>query len=349
MLLSFVLRGVIHMPNEFKVTILDGPNAKILSSPNYNFVFNKKTGLFMRWGVNKAHDPEYSPYGPEILDCEISTVCSRGCEFCYKGNTANGKNMSFYTYKKILDKMPKTLTQVAFGIGDIDANPDLEDIFKYTRSKGIVPNITINGRGMTPEKYDMLAEYCGAVAVSLYDEDECYSTVFQLASRGMRQVNIHCLMSAETYERCMKVISDANEDPRLVGSLNAIVFLHVKNKGRALKNGFNNPTPDQFKAIVNSALESGIGFGFDSCSASKAAAVLPSEYYEMIEPCESTLFSSYINVDGLAFPCSFAEGTDYKGVNVIEHPDFWNSMDYKNFRQRCLSCGRKCPIYNLGD
>ena len=94
---------------------------------------------------------------------------------CYKSNTSQGKNMSLETFKKIFHKIPLNLTQIAFGIGDIDANPDLWKIMEYCRNNNynqVVPNITINGKRLTDEHIGMLAELCGAVAVSRYNPDE---------------------------------------------------------------------------------------------------------------------------------------------------------------------------------
>ena len=327
--------------------IVENSKYKLLTSPSYNYMFDKRNGNFIRFGGNRDEDPQFSPYGAEIADIEVSTVCTKGCPFCYKGNTANGKNMSLAKFKRVFDRLPKTLTQIAFGIGDINGNPDLEEIFKYCRANGIVPNVTINAHNMTSDQYDMLSKYCGAIAVSLYDYNDCYSAVYNLAQRGMKQVNIHVMFSHETFERCQRAISDAINDTRLVGSLNAIVFLHLKPKGRAEGGAFTIPSDDEFKELVEMALEYGAGFGFDSCSANKALKVLPPEMHQYVEPCESTLFSMYINVDGLAFPCSFAEG-HYKGVD-IEKINPWNADEYVDFRKKCLACNRKCPLYDLGD
>ena len=144
-------------------------------SPGYNYNFSTKTGYFERWGKTKQDDPDYSPNGPEIIDCEISTICNQGCKFCYKGNTSKGENMSLETFKKLFSKFPKDFlpTQIAFGIGSIDSNPDTFPIMQYCRDNGVIPNITINGSGMTPELYDKLVAVCGAVAISLiYDGSE---------------------------------------------------------------------------------------------------------------------------------------------------------------------------------
>ena len=99
--------------------VFDSPEKKCVRSEDYNFNFDKKSGAFARWGVTLEDDPEYSKFGNEILDIEVSTICHQGCSFCYKANVAKGENMSFDVFKTILDKMPPTLTQIAVGVGDL--------------------------------------------------------------------------------------------------------------------------------------------------------------------------------------------------------------------------------------
>mgnify|MGYP000439193913 CR=1 FL=1 len=340
--------------------VLDTTDWKYARSEEYNFDFNKKDGLFVRWGKTLDDDPEYSVFGNEILDIEVSTICHRACSWCYKSNGVyKGKNMSFETFKVILDKMPPTLTQIAFGIGDIDANPDLWRMMRYCRENGIVPNLTINGERMTNELYDNIAKYCGAVAVSLYNKNTCYNAVAELSKR-MKQVNIHCLLAAETYELCSSVISDIETDPRLK-DLNAIIYLWLKPKGR--RNTFHQITESKYRDLVSMLIDKSVRFGFDSCSAPSFLKVTENNpnferFKIMAESCESTLFSYYINVDGVGFPCSFSENTpDYKGIDVIECEDFvrdvWYGEETEKFRSRVINnkdrneC-RMCPIYNLG-
>ncbi len=333
---------------------------KAFKSPEYNFVFDMKDGFFARWGKTKEEDPEYSPFGPEILDIEISTICSRECPWCYKSNRRCGKNMSFETFKTMFDKFPKHLTQIAFGIGDIDGNPDLWKIMDYCRANNVIPNITINGERMTDKLYDRLAETCGAVAVSLYDKDTCYNAVKELTDRGMKQVNIHALLSKETYMKCYTTLLDKIIDPRIAG-LNAVVFLWLKPKGE--RNQLHQvDSMGRFQDLIETAMETGGRFGFDSCTASNFLKAVEGNknfelYKTMSEPCESTLFSYYINADGIGFPCSFTEGTpEYNGVDVVGCDDFlrdvWNAEETKKFRTRVMSnkdCNgcRMCPAYNL--
>ena len=333
---------------------------KKFKSPGYNYHFNSKDGLFLRWGKDVKDDPDYSPFGPGILDIEISSVCSNGCKFCYKSNTAKGKNMSLDKYKKIFSKFPDHVTQIAFGIGDIDSNKDLWKIMEYTRENKVVPNVTINGSRMTPEYYDKLANVCGAVAVSLYDHDVCYDAVKELTDRGMDQINIHCLLSNETYDKCMKVLKDKLEDGRLE-KLNAVVFLWLKPKGK--RNTLTQlKDMDKFKKLIDFAFENEIGIGFDSCSSGNfLEAIKDKENYETIsnyvEPCESCCFSYYLNVDGIGFPCSFSEEVDdYEGIDIENCDNFlgdvWFGKESRRFRKdlletKCNGSCRSCPLYDL--
>jgi len=149
-------------------------NIKKVRSENYNSNFNYDTGYFARWGKNYEDNPKFSPFGPEILDIEISTIChginGRPCAHCYKSNTGNGINMNFETFKKLFDKLPSSTTQVAFGIGDIDSNPDMYKIFEYCREHRVAPNVTINGWNLTDEHVKKLSSLCGSVAISLYSQ-----------------------------------------------------------------------------------------------------------------------------------------------------------------------------------
>ena len=160
--------------------ILENNKTKIFLSPNYHYVFDKTNGYFARWGQIEADDPVWSPFGPEIADIEISTICSgvnsNVCKYCYKSNSPDGKWMSFDTFRILFNKLPKTITQIAFGIGDIEANPDIWMIFDYCRSRGVIPNVTVNGEGISNRIAAYLVSHCGAVAVSVGHQDRYESS-----------------------------------------------------------------------------------------------------------------------------------------------------------------------------
>ena len=339
--------------------IRENENRKEFSSPGYNYVFNKQTGFFARWGKNRDDDPDYSPFGPEILDIEISSgKCSGNCAFCYKENGANvpEKHMTLDAFKLIAKSFPKTLTQIAFGITDINANPSFFPIMKHAKDLGIAPNYTTNGNGVIKEVAQITAELCGAVAVSLYDVDTCYNAIEKFCEAGMEQVNIHYMLSEETIENAFVTLHDIKSDPRLK-DLNAIVFLQYKPHGR----GQNNFTPIhnlvRFEELIMMAKNLGVGIGFDSCTAPIYLKTIQDwKDYENLskfaEPCESGLFSLYINVDGEYFPCSFMEGEkgwekglrDWKAWKFDFIQDIWYHRDLIKWRMNLIrsSLGCKC-------
>ena len=345
--------------------LVEDDQTKSLLHPKYNFRFRKKDGLFLRWGSTKEDDGDMTLGLPEICDMEISEVCEGvpgvgPCKFCYKSNTGNkGDLMSFETFKKIFHKLPPTITQIAFGVGTLRRHPEMWDMFKYCRENGVVPNLTING-DVDDHEFDKIAEYAGACAVSIYDKDLSYDAVKKLTDRGMTQINIHYMISNETYDGALDLLNDRMTDSRLE-KLNAIVFLSLKPKGRAIKNDFSILPQEKFNNLVDIAFDNNIGLGFDSCSCFKfLKSVEKLDNYKELEsfadPCESTMYSSYINCRGEFYPCSFAEGDGewVEGISVVECNDFladvWNNertVKFRNSAIECRNCKTNCSIYNI--
>lgn len=338
-------------------------NTRICRSKFYNYNMSMDTGEFARWGVTLADDPKSAPF-PEILDIEVTEICNgpnnRPCGFCYKSNVGHrGRNMTLDQFKNIIDKMP-FLTQCALGAdAHGTTNPDLFDMMAYARSKGIIPNLTI--AQISDEVADKLVEVCGAVAVSVYKHagvDIAYDSIKKLTDRGMNQVNIHLMVSSETIDHVKRVLSDVKTDPRLA-KLNAVVMLGLKQQGRGAK--FVPVSRDQYKGLVEFCLDNGVPFGFDSCSAPAFIDAVQDhpnleQFKMMAEDCESTLFSSYIGVDGCFYPCSFTEGNASweTGISVLEADDFvrdvWNHERTVEFRRNLIDnedsnkC-RNCPVH----
>lgn len=350
-----------------KFLLIDNKDGKSVRSKSYNYVFNKNNGFFARWGVTENDDPLYSPIGPEILDIEVTTKCNGPggilCPFCYKSNTKNGINMSFDTFRIILDKIGPQLTQIAFGAdAQATSNPDLFKMMEYARSKGVVPNITV--ADISDETANKLALLCGAVAVSAYESNKniCYDSIKKLTTKGMKQINIHVMLSKQTLPFVYEVMKDSKEDERLKG-LNAIVLLGLKNKGRANKDKFNIITNSEFSVLVDFCSKKSISLGMDSCSAHKYLNYidnLPINEKEknklkiVVEPCESFgMFSSYINTEGIYFPCSFCEeegewkeGIDVKNCNDFLRDVWYNSLVNK-YRDIMIKTCRKCPFFEV--
>jgi len=340
----------------------DNARHKTLRSPDYNFVFDKTTGFFARWGRTQDDDPDWSPFGPEILDLEISTgACKGRCRFCYKKNGTpinETKHMQLHEFEDLLRRMPPTLTQIAFGITDVHANPDFFAMMRHAREQGIIPNYTTHGLDMDDWAADQTAELCGAVAVSVNtnNKEAAYNTIKKLSQdKDMDQVNIHIVLAEDTVGFVKSVVDDIKTDSRL-SRLNALVMLSFKDKG---KTGCFSPiTSDSYKDVVSYCEQNNIPFGFDSCSAhAYMKAIQGRQNYDQlcqcVEPCESGLFSSYINVDGNFFVCSFCEneGMWKDGLSIWDYDtmvDLWRSPKVQQWRDTLLKNERKCPFYKIG-
>jgi MoaA/NifB/PqqE/SkfB family radical SAM enzyme len=334
-----------------KRKILNTKTHKYILSKDYNLTFDKRNGFTQRWGRRRQDDPLYAPFGPEIADIEVSTIChgvGKPCSFCYKKNNPKGENMTLDFFKDLINHLPKTITQIAFGIGDIDANPDLFAMMEYARSQHIIPNITINCARMNDRYFDELSRLCGSVAISRYDDKElCYNAVRELHKRNEKlQINIHLLVAEETYERCLETIEEVKDLP-----IFALVLLKLKRKGT----NYHNLSDDKFKNLVKlSMIEDNKKIGFDSCHTPnyiKAASELDLEIDDtVVESCESYLFSIYINVRGISFPCSFCESSYENNKRLIEGIDAkkaWNHPKTIEWRNELLAsrkkiCGHEC-------
>ena len=334
---------------------------------SYNCFFSKTTGLNIRFGKEVEEDAEYCELGPEILDLEISVGgCppvsgSSNCKYCYKNNTNRApENMSFETFKKIVDSFPINLSQIAFGITGLKTNPDLPKMFSYCREIGIIPNVTTVGVDMDDEILDVLCKKCGAVAVSCYTgaKELCYKTIKQIHdyakskyNRDMN-VNMHIVVSKDNMPHVRDVLKDIAD--KKVDGLKSIVLLRIKPCGRA-KHMDCTVTKDMYKELVTFCLSNNISFGFDSCSATPVMEVLKElgkdELCGCCEPCESSKLSSYISVNGEYWSCSFAERTNFiKPINVLDYKsaiDWWNSDEVKKVRFCKNPACKSCPIYNL--
>ena len=338
-----------------KYEIRENKTQKALISDIYNYVFNKTNGFFIRYGKTKDDDPDFCPFGPEIVDMEISTICRQGCKFCYKDNVNDGRNMSYETFVKIFNKLPKTVTQIAFGIGNIDTNPDLFRIMKYCRDNGVIPNVTINENKLDTSTARNLSMVCGAIAVSNTNSNNCYNTVETLNTIGMDQINIHQVISEENIDECYKLVDDCKTDERLK-KLNAVVFLMLKPKGRG-KDRKPIRNRDQYKKFIDYAIGKQVKIGFDSCSAFSFLKSVSNreKHEEYVDPCESGLFSLYINVDGLVSPCSFSEETEYKmNFDMLKIEDFvtdvWYNKEMIVWRNKLITNKKNevnCLIYDL--
>lgn len=52
--------------------ITEDEHKKVLTSENYNYVYNKDLHAMLRWGKDKSENPSFTPFGPELVVVDTS-------------------------------------------------------------------------------------------------------------------------------------------------------------------------------------------------------------------------------------------------------------------------------------
>ncbi|MCP3685231.1 MAG: hypothetical protein GY861_21415 [bacterium] len=330
-------------------------NYVYFNSKNYNFLYNTDSGFFARWGSKLSIDSLYSPYGPEIIDFELSTKCSLGCSYCYKSNLSTGRLASSVVITNVLNSLQyklSPLVQAAFGVGNTIPNNIRYARWLYNNS-GVVTNLTLpaifSGDLTALEGFHTMAvSYSG-------DIQRCVDSVLFLNTiPTVKRVNIQVVLSKETLPQLYSLISAWNV--YFKSNLNpSLILLFVKKKGRAIS--YSSVDWNELDNLVSLLCNQGIQIGSDSCGYHRLRRTFDrlGVPYDIVfmDSCEATRFSIYANLRGEFFPCSFAEGEPgwERGIPVSSVRSFledvWFSERFCLFREKLLSSGCTCPLFDI--
>ncbi len=285
------------------------------AAEHYTTVFNRRSGFFARIEDEGHPEPFWAPSGPELIDVSITGWCDRGCPQCYRAAGEDGRHLPLDVYEAVVRQAASAGTcQVALGGGNPNQHPDFCRLLELTREEyGIVPSLTTNGRGLTPEVLAACRKWCGAVAVSAhppYDEFEC--AIRRLKGAGIR-ANAHFVLSQGSIGTAIDWLK---EPPSVVSTLNALVFLNYKPVGRGAAERDLVRESDRLDEFFRLATKPGLPFkvGFDSCLASGLAA-RTTTHPAFYDACEAARFSMFVSEEGSAYPCSFMVGS-WPGMQV---------------------------------
>lgn len=341
----------------------------VLDDPKYHYksIFDSETGqgirsnVFDENGNDTGRDPFMGSF-PELLDIGIMGFCAHGKSGlclksgveCYQsGPEIEQENMPLSKYKRIIDECRGRTFQVALGgRGDPDMHEDIEEILKFTRESGVVPNFTTSGFGLDERLLPAIKKYCGAVAVSWYRNEYTEKALDMFLSSGIR-TNIHYCLSSSTIDEAIEML----EKRKYPEKLNRIIFLLHKPVGLGSQKNvlkIDDPRVKHFFSMFDRP-ETVDKAGFDSCSVPALIAFADNIHPMCIEACEAGRFSAYISPDFKLYPCSFEKdsrcGISLENSSIEEA---WNSKAFESFRSRqkekcsgCLKydlCFAGCPV-----
>lgn len=315
---------------------------------DYHFLADAKTGITLRWGKTFDDNPMFAPV-PELADISISNRCSKGCDFCYKNSTPEGKVMTVDEYCQVLDSICSSkhgsIFQVAIGGGEPLEHPDFLKIVDETTKRGIVFNFTTNGRLLTPQMLATIKGKVGAVAISATSMAEWKALKHMLKMSEGIKMNLHYILSKTSIQEAIRMIR--GEYNELLAGINAVVFLTYKPAGRGnqelvLKDGAEIDT--FIKGIKKP--EIACKMGFDACFVPmllQGQAVRQ----EMVDACEGGFFSVYIDEYMRVSPCSFSGGKDVYSLKEYDFYDIWLNK-LQSYRERVKNgCKKNCAAHNI--
>lgn len=309
---------------------------------HYRTLFNRKTGVFVRKEDKGYKEPFWSQDGPELLDVAITNYCERGCAFCYRQSNKDGIHMSIEDISNIVRQAQEIgVLQIALGGGNPNQHPQFCEILQLIRLHGIVPSYTTNGVGLSDEVLIATAQYCGAMAVSLYPPyDEHYEALLYRINRFGIRCNLHMILKSDTIDTAIDWLQSP---PAFMRYVNAIIFLNYKPINMAYP---NRPIEkDKLRHFFQTTANCrAVKIGFDSCSISGIVQYMHVPNF-LIESCEAARFSAFISEDMKMYPCSFMVETEqYGDLRKKSMYEVWKTSDaFVNFRNQlsqksCAQC-----------
>jgi radical SAM protein with 4Fe4S-binding SPASM domain len=180
---------------------------------------------------------------PLEVHIALTNQCSGGCPHCYMDSAvADPEELDTPTFKKALKILADIkVFHVALGGGEALEREDLFEIAHYARQIGLVPNLTVSGRGITPEIAQQMTVF-GQVNISMDGTGDAYAVfrgkeMFDTADRAIDNLikagvptGINTVLGRRNFDRLADLFTYARNK-----GLNEIEILRYKSAGRAAK------------------------------------------------------------------------------------------------------------------
>jgi radical SAM protein with 4Fe4S-binding SPASM domain len=177
---------------------------------------------------------------PTEVHFAITNRCNAGCAHCYMdGGEPDKGELDTDSFKRALDVLAQMgVFHVAMGGGEALERDDLFPLAHYARDIGLVPNLTVSGRGITPEVAQRMTIF-GQVNISLdraAESDSPYRPpgAFAIADQAFDHLRaagvssgINCVVGRGNFDSIPDLFKYAKKK-----GLNEIEFLRFKPSGR---------------------------------------------------------------------------------------------------------------------
>lgn len=326
-------------------------------------LFNEDNGTLVRSDIIGKQENPWMRSFPELIDVGIMGQCKAGkmgaCKNagvdCYqKGAASVRRDMYLEDYKRIVSEAKGKTFQIALGgAGDPNKHANFEEILEYTKSNGIVPNLTTSGIDLSNVEIKYMSKYCGAVAVSYYsrlldgNETNEYTETAIKKLRNCLPTNIHYVISRDSIDEAIYRL----ENEVWPSGINAIIFLLYKPVGFGILEK-SILAKEKIDIFIRAALSQKHPYriGFDTCFTPILMDYKDYVDTKSIDACEAARFSMYIDSEMNAYPCSFDNQNAYYKVSLENKSiqEVWDSECFEVFRKKAgmKECTR-CSHYKI--
>jgi radical SAM protein with 4Fe4S-binding SPASM domain len=190
-----------------------------------------------RW---QGDDPGHLS-APTEVHLVVSKRCSAGCTSCYVDATPTGPALELAQAKEAIDRLAALgVFHVALGGGEAMELDYLFELAHYARSKGLVPNLTTSGLGLTAAQAQACVVF-GQINVSVDGVGEAYQRArgfdgfphavkaLTLLRAACRRVGINFVVSRTSFDALPDVVALARSL-----KLDEVELLRFKPAGRGV-------------------------------------------------------------------------------------------------------------------
>lgn len=297
---------------------------------------------------------------PTEVHFAITNRCSVGCPHCYMdGGKPDTGELHTERLKRAFDILAElNIFHVALGGGEALERHDLFEIAEYARQKGLVPNLTVSGHGITPEIAQRMRVF-GQVNVSIDGIGEKYrvfrhQSLFEIADHALDMLiasgistGINCVIGRRNFDGIEQVFEYARNK-----QLHDIEFLRFKPAGRG-REFYNRERTTHEQNISLSPLLAELSAHYGIAAKIDCSFVPMLCYHrppiETLEAtatygCEAGNVLLGIRSDGSVSGCSFLTSSE---ASVFALPDLLNAEGpftamrtwIKRAPEPCRSCG----------
>ncbi len=300
------------------------------------------------------------PKQPNYVQFEITNECNLTCKMCPREVLGvQFINMNFEMFKKLIDKLHGVNMVSLTGWGEPLVHPNLIEMIKYCKSKGLITKFTTNGVLFTPAllegvlnsgldeitfsidtiKIDPKNEWGHLNKVALKYIDQ----IITKRNNGLPKVILQVMLQKGRAQDIFDVIEwgvQHKADRVNIGRLNL-----------SFDPNLERPTWEEERFILDTAEEMGnkLGMQIDCIQGGIDKGITRSVYkatkkylHKGGKHCLKTYDYCYVNVHGKVTPCCLLPNFVIDDLNTKSLEEIWNGEKFSHFRENeskiCGSC-----------